>query len=173
VCNSGDHGALGVGASNPASIASRTSRSVVPPTNVLSQLTQTTACAGNTSPTLVVVSIGRQRVWMCRRGAQVNSSAATTGAVDRGDATPTGSWRVQAKQTNRYLVGPGYRDFVRYRVPFDGDFGFHDASWQTMPFGAPGYRTQGSNGCVHLPMSVIAWLYRWVRVGQTVVTVEA
>jgi lipoprotein-anchoring transpeptidase ErfK/SrfK len=153
--------------------APRTSVPATPPTIVLSQLMDSTACSGNAAPTLVVVSISLQHVWMCQGHSQVDTSAATTGAVDHGDVTPTGSWLVQAKQTNRYLVGPGYRDFVRYWVPFDGDFGFHDASWQTMPFGAPGYRTRGSNGCVHLPMPVMSWLYRWVRVGQTVVAVQA
>lgn len=53
------------------------------------------------------------------------------------------------KQRNRYLVGPGYRDYVHYWVPFNGDFGLHGPSWQTM-----------------------AWLYRWGRVGSTVVTIE-
>jgi lipoprotein-anchoring transpeptidase ErfK/SrfK len=150
-----------------------TSAPATPPTIVLGQLRDSTACRGNTDRTLVVVSISLQHVWMCQGRSQVDSSAATTGAVNRENVTPTGSWRVQAKQTNRYLVGPGYRDFVHYWIPFDGDFGFHDASWQTMPFGAQGYRTRGSNGCVHLPMPVMSWLYRWVRVGQTVVAVQA
>jgi hypothetical protein len=157
----------------PSTNATQTSAPATPPTIVLGQLMDTTACSGNTAPTLVVVSISLQHVWMCQGRSQVDSSPATTGAVDRGDVTPTGSWLVQAKQTNRYLVGRGYRDFVHYWVPFDGDFGFHDASWQTMPFGAPGYRTRGSNGCVHLPMPVMSWLYRWVRVGHTVVAVQA
>ena len=30
---------------------------------------------------------------------------------------------------------PRVGDYVEYWVPFNGDFGFHDASWQTMPFG--------------------------------------
>jgi lipoprotein-anchoring transpeptidase ErfK/SrfK len=151
----------------------RPAQTAPPATVVLGPLTDSTACGGSTAGSLVVVSISLQRVWMCQAGRVVKSSAVTTGAVDHGDATPTGSWLVQGKQTDRYLVGPGYRDFVRYWVPFNGDFGFHDASWQTMPFGAGGYRTQGSNGCVHLPLAVMAWLYRWVRVGQTVVTVTA
>jgi lipoprotein-anchoring transpeptidase ErfK/SrfK len=144
-----------------------------PGTIVLGPVEESIACAGNTAASLVLVSISRQHVWMCQGPREINSTAATTGAVDHGNATPTGSWLVQAKQIDRYLVGPGYRDFVHYWVPFNGDFGFHDASWQKMPFGAPGYRTQGSNGCVHLPLAVMSWLYGWARVGATVVTIQA
>ena len=84
-----------------------------------------------------------------------------------------GTWRVQAKQRNRYLEGPGYKEYVQYWIPFDGSFGLHDASWQKMPFGSPQWRTQGSRGCVHLPTTAMAWVYRWVSVGQTVVTIKS
>jgi lipoprotein-anchoring transpeptidase ErfK/SrfK len=58
-------------------------------------------------------------------------------------------------------------------VPFNGDFGFHDATWQTMAFGSSEYTTKGSHGCVHMPMPAIKWLYKWAKVNVTVVTVEA
>ena len=138
----------------------------------LPPLTDPTHCLGNTAPTLVLVSIGVQHAWMCQRGMQVYDTAVTTGASSHGDATPTGSWLVQAKQTDRYLTGPGYREFVHYWMPFNGDFGLHDAPWQTMHFGSPGYRIRGSNGCVHLPGPAMSWLYRWAQVGTTV-TVRA
>jgi lipoprotein-anchoring transpeptidase ErfK/SrfK len=62
---------------------------------------------------------------------------------------------------------------VLYWVPFNGDFGLHDAPWQTMPFGSKDYPEHGSHGCVHVPAATMAWLYRWSSVGDTVVTVEA
>lgn len=130
-------------------------------------------CAGNSYRQLVLVSIGRQHLWACQGGKQVESTPVTTGATVDHDQTPLGSWRVQAKQRDRYLVGPGYRDYVHYWVPFNGDFGLHDASWQKMPFGSMGYQRSGSHGCVHVPTATMAWLYRWSSVGQTVVTVEA
>ena len=131
-----------------------------------------TSCAGNHYSQLVVVSIEQQHLWACEGQKQVDSTPVTTGETDNGDQTPLGSWRVQAKQRDRYLVGPGYRDYVRYWVPFNGDFGFHDASWQTMPFGSQDYKAKGSHGCVHLPTTTMAWLYKWVTVGQTVVTIK-
>ena len=132
-----------------------------------------TVCLHNAAAGLAIVSISQQHVWMCEGPREVNSTVATTGATAHGDATPIGSWVVQAKETDRYLTGPGYRDYVQYWVPFNGDFGFHDASWQTIPFGSAAFTTQGSHGCVHLPMTAMAWLYAWAQVGRTVVTVEA
>ncbi len=129
-------------------------------------------CAGNTDAERILVSISKQRAWMCARNHEVRTSAVTTGEVVNGDATPTGTWEIYAKQTNRYLNGPGYHDYVRYWMPFYGDFGFHDASWQRMPFGSSDYRTRGSHGCVHLPTRVMAWLYSWAPIGATV-TVSA
>ena len=134
----------------------------------LPELTDSTQCLGNTAPKLVLVSIREQHAWMCERNEQVNSTAATTGATSHHNGTPSGSWLVQAKQTNRYLTGPGYREFVHFWLPFNGDFGFHDAPWQTMPFGSPDYPTLGSHGCVHLPAPAMAWLYHWAQVGTTV-----
>jgi lipoprotein-anchoring transpeptidase ErfK/SrfK len=131
-----------------------------------------TTCAQNGYRKLVLVSISKQQLWACRGHRQVNQTAITTGKVIGGDQTPVGSWRVQGKQRNRYLVGPGYRDYVHFWVPFNGDFGLHDASWQTMPFGSPHWRTHGSHGCVHVPTPTMAWLYHWARVGSTVVTIE-
>lgn len=143
-----------------------------PPTRVWSE-SEPTACAHNTKATYVLVDISAQHAWMCDGARQVNSSAVTTGATDLNDATPTGSWIVQAKQPNRWLSGKDYNRFVHYWVPFDGDIGFHDAGWQTMAFGAAGYPKLGSHGCVHMPTPVMAWLYHWIQPGQTTVTVVA
>lgn len=128
-------------------------------------------CAGNTEPQLILVSIGKQRAWMCERGRQVKTSAVTTGKLADDSSTPTGTWEITGKETERYLNGPGYSDFVHYWLPFYGDFGFHDATWQTMPFGSPRYRTQGSHGCIHLPTPMMAWLYQWVQIGATATVV--
>jgi lipoprotein-anchoring transpeptidase ErfK/SrfK len=134
---------------------------------------ESTSCATNSYGQLLLVSISKQHLWACEGARQVNSTAVTTGKVIDQDQTPLGSWRVQAKQRDRYLVGPGYKDYVKYWVPFNGDFGLHDAPWQRMPFGARGWRTHGSHGCIHTPTRVMAWIYQWVKPGSTVVTVEA
>jgi len=96
-------------------------------------------------------------------------SAVTTGAYQiTGDATPTGTWHIFGKQTNIHLTGPGYDYPVQYWMPFYQDYGFHDSSWQTFPYGSPQYATDGSHGCVHLPADTATWVYNWAPVGTTV-----
>jgi lipoprotein-anchoring transpeptidase ErfK/SrfK len=129
-------------------------------------------CATNTASQLVVVSISQQHMWACQGYNQVYDNAVTTGAYLSGTPTPTGTWHIYAKQTNVVLRGPTWSDPVSYWLPFYSDYGFHDASWQTFPFGDPAYASQGSHGCVHVPTPAMAWLYGWSRVG-TVVTISS
>jgi len=139
----------------------------------------TTPCAGTTISKLLLVSISLQHMWACETDTLVNQAAVTTGMTrapnNVDDATPTGSWQIYSKQTNQRLRGSdrngSWDDFVQYWIPFDGPIGFHDASWQTFPFGSSQYQTDGSHGCVHLPLDVIAWIYNWAPIG-TVVTIE-
>jgi hypothetical protein len=137
------------------------------------RITDADACATNQHAQLALVSISEQHAWMCDKHRQVFSTAVTTGSHVHHDQTPTGTWVVQSRQRDRYLVGPGYRDWVNYWVPFNGDFGFHDATWQKMAFGSPDYTTRGSHGCVHLPMPSMKWFFQWATVNKTVVTVQA
>ena len=130
-----------------------------------------TPCSTNTSARRVIVSIKSQHAWMCAKSSVVFSTAVTTGAVDKGDATPTGTFRIQGNQKGATLTGANYAVHVQYWIQFNGDIGFHDAPWQTMTFGTAAYRTQGSLGCVHMPLKSITWLHKWVQIGKTVVTV--
>jgi lipoprotein-anchoring transpeptidase ErfK/SrfK len=124
-------------------------------------------CQGSSDQQHVIVSVARQHAWVCTGGHQVRDSAVTTGMTSAG-GTPTGTWHVQAKETNRWLASGGDSYFVKYWMPYDGDYGFHDALWQKFAFGGPQYRTDGSHGCVHFPLDVMAWLYDWTQVGATV-----
>lgn len=131
-----------------------------------------TACAGNAAAQLFLVDITLQHAWACDGPKLVLSTPVTTGA-DRPDReTHVGTWQIQDKQTDRDLVGPGYSEFVRYWMPYDGDFGLHDASWQTFTFGGDQWRTDGSHGCVHLPTDAMGFVFHWAQVGATV-TIEA
>jgi len=141
--------------------------------------TETSGCSQNGSGRLLLVSISQQHLWACDGTQLVNESAVTTGttAIINGvdDNTPTGTWHIYSKQTNTVLRGCDangcWNDPVQYWMPFDGEVGFHDASWQTFPFGASDYHTNGSHGCVHLPTPFAAWVYGWAPIG-TQVTVE-
>jgi hypothetical protein len=134
-------------------------------------------CSDNNAGKLLVVSVSQQHIWACDGTQTVNDSAVTTGANDalRGvdDGTPTGTFSIRSKVTDTTLrdcdINGCWDDVVQYWMPFDGEVGFHDASWQTFPFGSSEYHTNGSHGCVHLPTSMAAWVYGWASVGTTVV----
>ncbi len=128
-------------------------------------------CDLNTFARKVFVSIGRQHVWMCAQHTIAFSAPVTTGAVDLPyDSTPTGNFQIQGRTRNAVLtLLSGARYDVRYWIPFDGPlFGFHDSSWQDFPYGSPRYRTEGSHGCVHMPLAAVRFLYRWADVGTPV-----
>ena len=146
---------------------------VTPAPVVVSTTDDGISCATNPYSQLVLVSISKQHLWACEGHREVDSTPVTTGKTVDNDQTPLGSWRVQDKQRDRYLVGPGYRDYVHFWMPFNGDFGLHDAPWQTMAYGSKAYTVHGSHGCVHVPHASMAWLYSWSSTGDTVVTIES
>jgi lipoprotein-anchoring transpeptidase ErfK/SrfK len=132
---------------------------------------QVSPCARNRRPKLVAVSIERQYAWACAGHRTVLSTAVTTGASTRtGDATPRGSFAVEGTVRNTVLTTSATgRYHVKYWIPFHvGIWGFHDASWQTMPFGSRHYVQHGSHGCVHMPLAAIRWLFHWVHYGTPV-----
>jgi lipoprotein-anchoring transpeptidase ErfK/SrfK len=128
-------------------------------------------CLHNRKAQLVVVSIKRQHEWACAQHRTMLSTPVTTGATSRpGDATPRGAFAVQGLDRNTVLTTTAAGSYrVKYWIPFHlGVWGFHDASWQTMPFGSTGYVTRGSHGCIHMPLVAIRWLFHWVRYGTPV-----
>ena len=131
---------------------------------------RTTACRHNSAPRFVRVSLRRQRLWMCARHDVVRSVPITSGMTGQYTHTPTGHYAIQALERNQTLtLVTGQQYVVKYWIPFDAPlFGFHDAPWQTVPYGSRKYRTDGSHGCVHMPLHAIAFLYRWARVGTPV-----
>lgn len=128
-------------------------------------------CRHNRRGQLVKVNLRRQHLWMCQAGTVAHQTPITSGMLGQYTHTPTGHYRIQAldrDQTLTLIDGQQYQ--VKYWIPFDAPlFGFHDASWQTFPFGSEKYRRHGSHGCVHMPTRAIARLYRWAHVGTRVV----
>lgn len=127
-------------------------------------------CAANAAAQRIIVSIAEQYAWLCARARTVYSTAVTTGREHPGNRTPTGTFHVQGRDRDAVLrPDDGKRYPVEYWIPFDApDYGFHDASWQHFPYGSSRYRTDGSHGCVHMPLTSMQFLYRWVRVGASV-----
>lgn len=138
-----------------------------------------TSCADNGPGKLLLISISQQHIWACDGVTIANQGAVTTGAsglsnVD--NATPTGSWHLQRKVQGTTLKGCDvngcWDDLVQYWMPYAGDIGFHDSAWQTFPYGSQQYTTEGSHGCVHLPLGMAAWVYSWAPIGTSVTIVS-
>ena len=127
-------------------------------------------CAKNTSAQLVRVSLHLQHLWMCAHHHLVHQSAITSGVVGQYTHTPTGNYDIQSLDTNTTLtLNTGQQFVVKYWIPFDAPlFGFHNSPWQHFPYGSDKYRTEGSHGCVHMPLKAIAYLYHWAHVGAAV-----
>jgi hypothetical protein len=128
-------------------------------------------CAGNTHSQFVLVSIAAQHLWTCSGAHQVYDTPVTTGASALpDDRTPTGQFEIEGLNTHSTLTpDTGEQYQVKYWIPFQAPlYGFHDSSWQTFPYGSKAYRTQGSHGCVHLPLAAIRFLYNWVDIGAAV-----
>jgi lipoprotein-anchoring transpeptidase ErfK/SrfK len=128
-------------------------------------------CAGNTISQLVKVSLADQHLWLCAKSKTVLDTPITSGASSLPyDSTPTGNFRIQGRDRNSVLtLNTGKQYDVKYWIPFNAPlFGFHDSSWQNFPYGSAKYKTQGSHGCVHMPLKAIAFLYNWVQIGATV-----
>jgi len=107
---------------------------------------------------------------MCARHKVAYETPITSGMVGQYTNTPTGRFVIQGRTRNTWLTlidGSSYA--VKYWIPFDGPlFGFHDSSWQHFPYGSDRYKTDGSHGCVHVPLAAIRFLYRWADIGTAV-----
>jgi hypothetical protein len=128
----------------------------------------TNHCAGNAKARAVIVSLKAQHAWYCSGTKLAFDSKITTGRT--ATRTPTGHFTVRAKLNNTVLTpNTGEHYFVKYWIAFSGtEYGFHDASWQKIPFGSTKYSSAGSHGCVHLPLKAAKFLYSWATVGTAV-----
>ena len=119
----------------------------------------------------IEISLGQQRLWVYQDNKVIHEAPITSGATGAGFATVTGLFSIQAKERNRnlngYAIGYDYNVFVKYWMPFYGNFGMHDASWRTS-FGGQDYYYNGSHGCVNLPPATAAFIYGWAAVGTPV-----
>lgn len=118
---------------------------------------------------LVLVNISEQKVWAFENEEVVMESSAVTGLKDRHD-TQLGMYSVVLKQQNHTMRGSYGRARVDYWIRFNNPYaqGLHDASWRN-EFGGEIYVTNGSHGCVNLPLDFAAQLYDFVEVGTPVI----
>ncbi|MBQ9606589.1 MAG: L,D-transpeptidase [Lachnospiraceae bacterium] len=127
---------------------------------------QTTAVL--TGQTYIDINITEQKLTFYQNGVPTLVSDVVTGNESAHNDTPQGTYQVYGKSTDRTLKGPGYESYVKYWMPFTGNYGIHDASWRSS-FGGSIYKTNGSHGCVNMPRSMAEALYNTITVGTTVI----
>lgn len=133
-------------------------------------------CEGNTAAshtlpdwgnTYIEVDLKEQHMWYIENGAIKLETDVVTGEPIPEKITPEGVYDILEKKLDTYLTGdinpktgkPIYRTHVDYwmRVTWTG-IGFHDAIWQSA-FGGSRYQTNGSHGCINMPLDKAAALY--------------
>lgn len=113
----------------------------------------------------VEIDLTRQKVWVYVKGKLEVETDCVTGCVNKGHETPTGVYTLTYKQKDRILRGEklpngrySYQSHVDYWMPFNGGIGLHDASWRST-FGGKIYISNGSHGCVNLPLESAEKIY--------------
>ena len=161
--------AAAVAAPAPAPVAKAVAAAPASPTSA--------ACVGTPAGTKhIYVSITQQHLWACTGGVLLLDTAVTTGAsalTNVNDATPVGTFYIRNKVRNTVLAGHdvngAWHDPVTFWMPFTGGIGFHDSPWQTFPLGSQLYKTQGSHGCIHVPLGGLTTLFSWAPIGTAVI----
>lgn len=106
-----------------------------------------------------------QHLYLVMNGAVVVDTPMVSGKNDAEHDTPTGAYRITYCEKNATLRGPGYVTPVSYWMPFNGDIGLHDATWQASFGGARYMEGYGSHGCVNLPLSAAGQIFSYVSAG--------
>ncbi len=115
----------------------------------------------------VEINLTAQHLFLYKDGELVLDTDFVSGDVSKGHATPTGAFGVTYATTDAVLRGEDYETPVKYWMPFAGDVGMHDATWRRS-FGSNIYKTNGSHGCINLPLSAAKKIYETIDKGYAV-----
>jgi lipoprotein-anchoring transpeptidase ErfK/SrfK len=132
-------------------------------------------------PKAVVIRLGAQTLTAYRGSKVVVTTPVTTGRPAL--PTPVGSYTIQARYTPYTFISPWPEGSpywyppapVTWAMPFyDGDFLHDDPGEPDGAYGAGSqYGPYASHGCVHVPHDVMAFLFRWLPVGATVIVADS
>jgi lipoprotein-anchoring transpeptidase ErfK/SrfK len=133
--------------------------------------------SGSLAQKAVVVRLGSQTLTAYLNGRAVLKTPVTTGRPAL--PTPIGSYFVHYRASPYTFVSPWPPGSPYYYPPasvtwamyfFDNDFLHDDPAEPSSAYGAGSqYGQYASHGCVHVPHSVMAWLYTWLPVGAPVI----
>jgi hypothetical protein len=121
--------------------------------------------------TYIEINLTRQHLWFYKNGKLITHGPVVTGNPSRGNATETGVYFLNYKQTGSTLIGPDYEADVTYWMPFNGNIGIHDASWR-YHFGGIIYKSNGTHGCVNVPLNLAKGIYNNIKEGTPVICYE-
>lgn len=117
----------------------------------------------------IEVDIENQKVFLYKDGRKLLETDCVSGTLGDPDReTPGGVYSIYYKNSPDVLDGPGYSEHVTYWMPFYRGYGLHDATWRS-EFGDDIYKTNGSHGCVNLPLKAAERIYNTVDIGYPVV----
>lgn len=121
--------------------------------------------------TYVEIDLSGQHVWMYVNGEEIVSTDCVSGTMSKPDCiTPPGTYTLYYKESPSVLKGENneYESKVTYWMPFNGGIGLHDASWRSS-FGGNIYQTNGSHGCINLPLNAAKIIYENVYDGIPII----
>lgn len=128
----------------------------------------------NSGDTYIEVDICNQKLFYYVNGELYLETDCVTGlASDPSRVTPPGRYKVWSRESPRYLGTmevQGYRTLVQYWMPvtYTG-IGLHDLNRSA--YGGTIYQTNGSHGCINLPLDIAAQLYNKVAIGTPVIII--
>lgn len=119
----------------------------------------------------VEIDLTGQHVWLYINGEEIVSTDCVSGNMAYSDrVTPSGTYTLYYKESPSVLKGENneYESKVTYWMPFNGGIGLHDATWRTS-FGGNIYLTDGSHGCINLPLEAAKQIYENVYDGIPII----
>ena len=117
----------------------------------------------------IEADLSHQHLYVYEKGSVVFETDFVSGNINiPGCVTPAGIFGLTYKTTNAVLRGADYETPVTYWMPFYGNFGMHDATWRSS-FGGDIFITNGSHGCLNLPLEAAAVIYGYVSEGSPII----
>lgn len=119
-------------------------------------------------PTYIEIDLTAQKLYLIKNHEIALETDIVSGNLGWRLGTPSRVCYIQGRYKNRVLTGPGYASFVYYWMPVYRNIGIHDATWRNS-FGGDIYKTNGSHGCINVPLEKMEILYGEVERGIPVV----
>lgn len=118
--------------------------------------------------TYIEINLYNQHLWCYKDGNLITDFDIVSGTVSNNHATPEGIYNIDAVIDGQYLQGDGYKTWVDYWMPFNGNIGIHDASWRSA-FGGNIYINSGSHGCINCPHDKAKIVFENVKWNEAVI----